>query len=101
MAKRAEFQFDWDEAKATANQRKHGVTFELATSIFADPFLLTVPDEAHSANEERWFSIGRASDQSFLTVAYLWEPGPRLTRVQLISARKATRREIRYYQESE
>ena len=53
-----QFQFEWDEAKAVANLRKHGVSFELASSIFGDPRILTLADTTHSESEERWFSIG-------------------------------------------
>jgi uncharacterized protein len=67
-----QFQFEWDEAKAVANVRKHGVSFDLALTIFNDPILLTVADLEHSATEERWFSIGRAINGSVLFVAYLW-----------------------------
>jgi uncharacterized DUF497 family protein len=56
-----QFQFEWDEAKAAANLRKHGVSFELASSIFGDPRILTVADTTHSEIEERWFSIGLAT----------------------------------------
>ena len=51
------FQFEWDEAKADANARKHGVTFEVASTVFHDPRLLTVADLEHSDTEERWFSV--------------------------------------------
>ncbi len=47
------FQFEWDEVKADANARKHGVTFELASTVFHDPHLLTVADLEHSDTEER------------------------------------------------
>lgn len=59
-----QFQFEWDEVKAATNARKHGVSFDLARSIFNDPLLLTVADLEHSETEERWFSIGRAADGS-------------------------------------
>lgn len=96
-----EFQFDWDETKAIANLRKHGVSFELASTVFHDPRLLTVADLEHGEAEERWFSIGRASNGAMLSVVYLWsEPDPRTTKIRLISARQASKTEIRQYQES-
>ena len=55
----ATYEFDWDAAKAEANTRKHGVTFENAMTVFRDPLALTVYDEAHSEQEERWVMIGR------------------------------------------
>jgi uncharacterized DUF497 family protein len=95
-----QFQFEWDEVKANANVRKHGVAFELARTIFSDRRLLTVADLEHSETEERWFSIGCASSGVMLSVVYLWsDADPAATKIRLISARKATPAEIRYYQE--
>jgi uncharacterized protein len=94
-----QFQFEWDEGKAAKNVRRHGVSFELAGTIFSDPLLLTVPDLAHSESEERWFSVGCAANGVLVSVAYLWlEPNPEVSKIRLISARKATQAEIRYYQ---
>jgi len=97
-----QYQFEWDENKAAANVFKHGVSFELASTIFADPGLLTVPDLEHSRTEERWFSIGSASDGKVLFVVYLWsESEPPTAKVRVISARRATPAEIRQYEESQ
>lgn len=63
-----QFEFEWDENKAAANIRKHGVSFELASSIFADPRLLSVADLEHSEAEERWFSVGCAANGAILSV---------------------------------
>jgi hypothetical protein len=96
-----QFQFEWDENKAAANIRKHGVSFELASSVFADPRLLSVADLEHSEAEERWFSVGCAVNGAILCVVYVWHEFDRaLTKIRLISARPATRREIRFYQEN-
>jgi len=97
-----QFQCEWDEAKAAANLRKHGVSFELASSIFRDPRILTLADTTHSESEERWFSIGVAKNGSPISVAYLWtEVRSRLIKIRLISARRATATEINYYTESQ
>ena len=94
------FQFDWDEVKADANARKHGVTFELASTVFHDPRLLTVADLEHSDTEERWFSVGCASNGAVLSVVYLWSAAdPAATNIRLISARNSTPAESRQYQE--
>jgi uncharacterized protein len=96
-----QFQFQWDELKAAANVRKHGVSFELASTVFSDPRLFTVADLEHSEIEERWFSIGRASNGAMLSIVYLWsESDPATIKVRLISAREATETEIRHYEES-
>ena len=92
-----QFQFEWDEKKAAANLRKHGVPFELACTVFYDPLLLTVADLQHES-EERWFSIGRAGNGALLSVVYLWsEADLATTKVRIISARKATKSEMRQY----
>jgi len=94
------FQFEWDEAKADANARKHGVTFELASTVFHDPLLLTVADPEHSDAEERWFSIGCASNGVALSVFYLWsDADPAAIVIRLISARRSTPAESRRYWE--
>ena len=98
MAER-QFQFQWDERKAAANFRKHGVSFELACTVFGDPRLVTVADLEHGAMD-RWFSIGSASNGAVLSVVYVWSESELETiKIRLISARKATPREIRQYQE--
>lgn len=66
-----QFQFEWDEIKAAANMYKHGVSFELAATIFRDARLLTVADLGHSETEERWLSIGTASKGSILCIVSL------------------------------
>jgi uncharacterized DUF497 family protein len=96
-----QFQFEWDEVKAAANERKHGVSFELAATVFGDPRLLAIADLEHSKTEERWFSIGYASNGAILSIIYVWsDSDPTTTKVRLISARKATRNEVRQYHEN-
>ena len=93
------FQFEWDEAKADTNSQKHGVTFELASTVFFDPNLLTVADVEHSQTEERWFSIGIANNGVLLSVVYLWsDADPAAIKVRLISARRASHTESGQYQ---
>ena len=99
MTERA-YQFEWDEDKAAANEQKHDVTFELASSVFYDPNLLTVSDLEHSESEERWFSVGIARNGVLLSLVYLWsEADAALIKIRLISARKATPGERRQYGE--
>ena len=96
-----QFQFDWDESKAATNLRKHGVSFDLACTVFRDPRILTVADLEHSRIEERWFSVGCAADGTILSVSHLWfESGSTTTRIRLISARKATLLEMHGYLQS-
>jgi uncharacterized protein len=91
-----------DRSKAVANLRKHGVSFEVAATVFSDPRLLTIPDLKHGTDEERWLSIGWASNGKILAVIHLWsEPDPETTKIRVISARIATQTEIRRYAKHE
>lgn len=93
-----QFRFEWDKNKAAANARKHGVSFDVAATVFVDPHLLTTADLAHSETEDRWFSIGCASNGKILSIVYLWlESDSETTTIRLISARPATQSEIRRY----
>lgn len=80
--------FEWDEVKAAENYAKHGVTFELATKIFKDPFAIERLDDRENYGEDRFILIGTA-EGTVLTVVYT----VRNDRFRIISARQATRRE--------
>ena len=91
---------EWDENKDRTNFEKHGVTFTLAVSVLRDPFAVTTFDEAHSETEERWFTIGRTSVGECLTVAHTWiDTGVNAAKARIISARRATNPERRWYEE--
>jgi uncharacterized protein len=81
--------FEWNLAKAEANERLHGVSFELAKSVFADPFALDRLDDREDYGEERFVMIGRAEGNVLLFVAYT----EREERIRIISARRATQNE--------
>lgn len=87
--------YEWDSRKASANIRKHGVSFPEATSVFGDPMSVTIPDPDHSWDEERFLILGMSSLQKVLVVVHTI----RGARVRLISARTATRVEKRTYEE--
>jgi uncharacterized protein len=87
--------FSWDARKAASNRRKHGVSFEEATTAFGDPLSLTVPDPDHGADEERFLLVGQSDRQRLLVVAH----AERGDEIRLISARPATRGERRNYEE--
>lgn len=94
--------FEWDEAKAAANLKKHGVSFEIALKAFADPFALTVPDRIEDG-EQRWQTTGRVGEFLLLLVAHLLLDGgdddEAVEIIRIISARKADRKERRRYEE--
>jgi uncharacterized DUF497 family protein len=87
--------FEWDPAKAKANVRKHGVTFDEATTVFSDPLNLLMTDPDHSLNEERFLLLGMSNRRNLLVVAFAERP----PRTRLISSRPATRHERRRYEE--
>lgn len=91
--------FDWDPDKARVNLKKHGVSFELAITIFSDPLHLSIPD-SKSSGEERWVSIGRAANATTLVVVHTYkERTPVGEVIRVISARKATKKERIEYEE--
>lgn len=87
--------FEWDPAKAEGNLRKHGVSFYEAASVFQDPLSLTIVDEAQSDIEARCVLIGRSHRQRTLVIVHT----ERGANVRIISARLATPRERRSYEE--
>ena len=84
-------QFVWDPRKAAGNQRKHGVSFEEASTVFGDPLALTIPDTAHSVGEQRFVTVGRSAQQRMVVVVHADRDGT----LRIISARLATPRERR------
>lgn len=90
-----ELDFEWDEDKAKANLRKHKVGFETAKTVFADPFLQTLPDDEHSNEEQRFINIGRSTSNKTLIVIHTERAG----KIRIISCRKATAAETEFYEE--
>ena len=88
-------EFEWDPAKAAANLAKHGVSFEEASTVFADPLAATIADPAHSRGEERHVIFGVSARGRALAVMHT----ERAPRIRIISARPATRRERDAYEE--
>jgi hypothetical protein len=93
--------FDWDPGKRELNRRKHGVTFEAASSVFEDPWALVAFDAVEDS-EDRWVLIGRASNGDTLVVAFAVRERAGQEVIRIISARHALRRErIRYEQQAD
>ena len=93
--------YEWDPEKARSNLRKHGIDFERARRVFADPFHRSVFDGAEHG-EQRWRTTGRIGDFTFVLVAHtlteLDEEGEPVELVRIISARPATRMERKRYE---
>ena len=87
--------FEWDERKATANAKKHGVSFEEAKSVFVDERAKLIDDPDHSEDEERFVLLGLSSALRLLLVCHCYRSEGNV--IRLISARKATAKESRAY----
>jgi hypothetical protein len=86
--------FEWDENKAESNALKHGITFEEAVTVFADPYLLFTEDFRNSYGEEREWAIGETEHGIIAIVVFTI----RGEQIRIISARKATRKECQRYE---
>ena len=89
--------FEWDPEKAQQNLKKHEVSFDEASSVFDDPLFITLLDDDHSDEEERYITIGISNKTRLLLVAHT----ERDNRIRIISARKATKNEENFYKETE
>jgi len=89
-------QFRWDQKKASSNLAKHGISFEEAATVFGDPLSNSFPDPDHSIDEQRFIIIG-ASEQGRIIVVAHTDDGEF---VRIISAREATSRERKSYEEN-
>ena len=90
-----ELRFEWDPKKDTANQRKHGVSFDEATTVFSDERALLLDDPDHSEEEERFVLLGLSANLRTLVVCHCYREAESV--IRLISARKASRKERSEY----
>lgn len=88
-------QFEWDSKKAQSNKKKHGITFEEASTIFGDLLSITIADPAHSIGEDRFITIGRSINDKLIVVVHT----DRDDIIRIISARKAARNEKKQYEQ--
>jgi uncharacterized DUF497 family protein len=93
----ADLRFEWDPRKDAANQRKHGVSFAEAESVFADEHGLLLDDPDHSTVEDRFILLGLSARFRVLVVVHAYRAADDLIRI--ISARRATRTERTRYEE--
>ena len=87
--------FEWDDAKAASNLKKHAVSFEEASTVFYDPYALVISDDDHSYEEDRFVIVGLSSSARTLTVCHCYRRKDEVIRI--ISARHATKREEETY----
>ncbi len=88
-------EFEWDPKKAAANERKHGVAFQEATTVFSDPLAITFADPDHSFDEDRYITFGFTRLERLLVVSHTSRGG----RTRIINARLTTRQERKIYEE--
>lgn len=88
-------EFEWDQNKADSNLSKHGISFDEAMTVFDDPLYLDFFDPDHSHDQNRYIIMGRSSNNRLLLLSYT-ENGEK---IRIISAREATRRERKDYEE--
>ncbi len=88
-------EFEWDEQKAKANERKHGIDFSEAMTVFADPLSLTGYDPDHSVDEDRFITMGNSAEGRLLIVCHT----DRGEVIRIISAREASRGERKDYED--
>lgn len=86
--------FEWHPRKATMNKYKHNVSFEEASTVFADPLSATVFDLDHADNEERYITVGFSQQKRLLIVSHT----ERNDNIRIISARKLTPLERQLYE---
>jgi uncharacterized DUF497 family protein len=93
-----DYDFEWDSQKAKINLGKHGVSFEEATTVFKDCNALTMYDLQHSKTEERYITMGITSMGRLLVVVHTYnEITDDVCIIRIISSRKATNKEEKYY----
>ena len=87
--------FEWDNKTAKQNLKKHGVSFEEASTVFCDPLARTIQDPLHSVEEGCFVNLGESQSQRLLVVVFT----ERGDRIRIISSRAVTRRERKDYEE--
>ena len=88
--------FEWDSRKARSNKKKHGITFEEASTIFGDILSITIDDPGHSLGEDRFVTVGTSVSGRLIVVVHTEQADI----IRIISARKATRHERKQYEQA-
>jgi uncharacterized DUF497 family protein len=94
------YSFEWDPTKARQNIRKHTISFERAATVFRDPNQISIYNQEHSNDEDRWITLGLSQDGTLLVVVHTFSQTSQSNAgIRIISARRATRAEVRHYEE--
>lgn len=89
--------FEWDPEKDKVNGQKHKVSFAEACYVFSDRHMLTIFDDEHSDDEDRWVTMGQIPEGKLLVVIHTCREDGDDEYVRIVSARKANRHESRQY----
>ena len=93
-----QYNFEWDPVKEKRNIRRHKVNFRRAATVFRDPNHLTIYDEEHSQDEDRWITMGIDSGGVLRVIVHTFEPiDDDVVEIRIISARKAESEEFEQY----
>lgn len=93
-----ELKFEWDENKNSTNKIKHNISFEEAKTVFYDEYALVIDDPEHSVDEDRFIILGFSNQAKLLVVCHCFREADMIIRI--ISARKATKNESKFYEQS-
>ena len=94
------YYFEWDPDKAALNIRKHKVSFQRAAEVFKDPHAISIFDEEHSQEEDRWITMGSDYNGRILVVSHTFRRIDEDSfRIRIISSKKATKNERKQYEE--
>ena len=91
--------YEWDDKKNEDNIMKHGISFEKAKNVFDDPLQLSIIDKRFSYFEERWITVGKVDNLKLVVVVNLYFDVNEEEIIRIISARKATNKERKQYEE--
>jgi hypothetical protein len=93
-----QYNFEWDPQKAKSNIAKHTVGFEQAATVFRDPRAITVYDNSHSEEEDRWLTLGISANGNLLVISHTFKKiDKESVLIRIISCRKATKSEHKQY----
>ena len=90
--------FEWNTAKEKSNIKKHKVSFEQAAYVFSDIHSLSQYDNEHSEDEDRWILLGKSINEIILVVVHTFRGKDGIEIVRIISARHATKNEVKVYE---
>lgn len=94
------YYFEWDPAKANQNILKHKVRFQRAAEVFKDPHAISIFDEEHSQDEDRWITMGKDNSGALLVVSHAFRKiDEESCRIRIISSRKSIKSERKQYEE--